>query len=353
MKTELIFSTGPGPAFDTFCQGRNYASVHTLTDSNTATLALPVLAASSTLLAEACNWTMPAGEENKKLATLSNLWTELESAGATRRSLLVNIGGGVVTDLGGFAAATFKRGMDYVNIPTTVLGAVDASFGGKTGIDFGGHKNQIGTFAAPAATIISDTFFATLPPEQILSGYAEMLKHALLSSSEATHKALYFDPVADLASGNMLPLLRSSCNVKAGIVAADPHEKGLRKSLNLGHTAGHAFESLAMRRGKPIPHGYAVAYGMVVALILSHMKLGVGTGLLYPLAAYVRSHYGSPGIKCSDYPELLGFMHSDKKNTAKKTVNFTLLKNAGEPVIDCATSDNDIRTALDILTDLI
>lgn len=323
-------------------------------DDNTARLCLPLLAADSPAVASAPLLAVRPGDDAKTLDAAAGLWQQLTDAGATRRSAILNLGGGVVSDLGGFAAATFKRGMQYINVPTTLLGAVDAAVGGKTAVNFAGLKNQVGVFAPPAATFISTCFFATLPREELLSGYAEMLKHALLSGEDATGDILACDIAAAAASpAGLLELLRASVTTKERIVAADPTEQGLRKTLNLGHTAGHAIEELALEKGSPVPHGYAVAWGLVVALVLSHTERAMSTARLYDVAARVRELYGAPSVDCDDYPRLLALMAHDKKNASPEAITFTLLDAPGHPCIDCTVAAPAIIAALDIARDLL
>ncbi len=293
-----------------------------------------------------------AGDTNKNLESLAALWSFFNTSGATRSSLVINVGGGMVTDMGGFAAATFKRGMRFVNVPTTLLSAVDASVGGKTGINFNGCKNEVGVFAESEAAVISTVFFDTLSREEMLSGYAEMLKHGLLEDRRTFAGLLDYHPEAD--GDRLLDLLRASVGVKERIVSADLHEHGLRKALNLGHTAGHAFESFAMTvRQLPVPHGYAVAWGMVVELVLSKMLLGFPSDLLHSYAAYVRENYGVFDITCRDYPALLSAMSHDKKNDRSDRINFSLLADAGDVRGDSVVDSETIKAAFDIYCDLM
>lgn len=298
---------------------------------------------------------MEAGEENKTLATTSMVWTKMQEFGCTRKSLLINFGGGVVTDLGGFAAATFKRGIDFINLPTTILAAVDASVGGKTGINLEGVKNEIGVFRDAEYVIISTVFFSSLSYEQLLSGYAEMIKHGLLISEEEFRCLMSFD-IAYADFMEFLPILQRSVMIKARIVNHDPTEKGIRRYLNLGHTAGHAFESLSLRRGIPLPHGYAVAVGMVTSLVVSYLKLGFPSGDLQLLADFVKTNYGNLSqlpINCEDYDELLELMSHDKKNPSRDSISFTLLDSPGKPVAGMIIPPETLRTALDITRDLL
>lgn len=297
--------------------------------------------------------TIPAGDENKNLDSLSAVWRYLSESGATRRSMLINVGGGMVTDLGGFAAATFKRGIRFVNVPTTLLSAVDAAVGGKTGINFHHYKNEIGAFAPADAVIISTRFFATLPKAELCSGFAEMLKHGLIESDETYRRLLSFDIIdADLDA--LLPLLQENVEVKRRIVEQDPREQGIRRALNLGHTAGHALESLALDRNTPVPHGFAVAHGLLIEMIISHLQVGFPSAELYPMADLLRCAY-SPALQlsCDDYPRILELMSHDKKNAAPDAINFTLLRAPGQPLIDQVVDQERIKTALDIYRDLL
>lgn len=289
--------------------------------------------------------TIGAGDEHKTLESLAHVWTELQKGGATRHSLLVNLGGGMVTDLGGFAASTFKRGLAFINVPTTLLSQVDASVGGKTGINFGGLKNEVGVFSDARSVLIATDFLDTLDDENILSGYAEMLKHGLLDSEEHW-AALMQDPFGVRERQRGSDLIARSIAVKERIVTEDPTEKGLRKALNLGHTVGHALESLALRRGKPVLHGYAVAWGLIAELWLSAVKEQFPTEKLHQTVRFIREHYGRMNITCDDYPELLELMTHDKKNEAD-SINFTLLGGIGDIRINRQATTSEIYESLD------
>ena len=288
-----------------------------------------------------------AGDTHKKLQSLAEVWTALSEGGATRHSLMINLGGGMVTDLGGFAASTFKRGIDFINIPTTLLAMVDASVGGKTGINFGGLKNEIGVFSDSKFVIINTLFLDTLDHDNICSGYAEMLKHGLISDERHWAELVSFD----LAQPNLVQLQRmvaESIKVKERIVTEDPHEHGIRKALNLGHTVGHALESFAMKHGRPVLHGYAVAYGMVCELYLSARKTSFPTEQMHQTVRFILDHYGRMPYTCDDYPELLELMRHDKKNTSG-IINFTLLGGIGDIRINQTATKEEIEEALDFL----
>lgn len=348
----LIFTNRVSEALDSTVDGMKPASVFVLVDDNTAGAVLPILHNRCQCLKDATVIRTPADDINKTVEALTNIWRILSDNGATRRSVLINLGGGMVTDLGGFAAATFKRGIRFINVPTTLLGAVDAATGGKTGINFAGLKNEVGVFCDADAVIISTIFLNTLPPRQLLSGYAEMLKHGFIDGADTLTDLLRFDITSQTTDHDtLLSLIERSVGVKSHIVDADPTERGLRRVLNLGHTAGHAFESLAMERNSPVPHGYAVAWGLMVELILSHIALGFPAYDLHRFAAYVSGHYGKFTYTCKDYPRLLELMSHDKKNPNPDTISFTLLRAVGQPEPGHTVAPDQIRTALDLYQD--
>ena len=286
-----------------------------------------------------------ATDTHKNLDTLSQVWQALSNGGATRHSLMINLGGGMVTDLGGFAESTFKRGIDFINIPTTLLAMVDASVGGKTGINFGGLKNEIGVFSDSRFVIINTQFLDTLDHDNICSGYAEMLKHGLISDERTWAELVTFDlDTPDLSK--LQRMVADSIKVKERIVETDPHEHGIRKALNLGHTMGHAFESFAMRRGTPILHGYAVAYGLISELYMSARKTAFPTDRMHQTVRFIRENYGTLNITCDDYTTLIELMHHDKKNTSG-IINFTLLGNVGDIRINQTANEEEIKEALD------
>ena len=291
--------------------------------------------------------TIPATDTNKNLESLALVWDALSKGGATRHSLLINLGGGMVTDLGGFAAATFKRGIDFINIPTTLLAMVDASVGGKTGVNFNGLKNEIGVFADARFVIVSTLFLDTLDMPNLCSGYAEMLKHGLINDERMWAELVGFS-LHNPDFAQLQRMVGESIAVKERIVQQDPHEKGLRKALNLGHTIGHAIESFAMEQGRPMLHGYAVAYGLVGELYLSVCKTSFPVDRLRQTARFIRETYGTPAITCDDYLKLLELMKHDKKNTSG-IINFSLLANIGDVKLNQTASEEEIKEALDFI----
>ena len=285
-----------------------------------------------------------ATDRRKNLDTLVHVWESLQQGKATRHSLLINLGGGMVTDLGGFAASTYKRGINFINIPTTLLAMVDASVGGKTGINFGGLKNEIGVFNDAEFVLLDTNWLRTLDEENIRSGYAEMLKHGLIADDTMWAELINFN----LAQPNLHQLafmLDKSVRIKERIVAEDPLEKGIRKALNLGHTFGHAFESWAMKR-QPVLHGYAVAFGLIAELYLATTQTDFPTERMRQTVNFIRAYYGSLPITCNDYPELIELMHHDKKNRGNE-INVTLLGGIGDIRIDQTITEEDIKEALD------
>ena len=356
--------------------------VFVLTDDITQECCLPKVAV---LFAKhnATTITIRHDDTNKTLATLADVWTALQRGGATRHSLLVNLGGGMVTDLGGFAAATFKRGINFINIPTTLLAMVDAAVGGKTGINFGGLKNEVGAFANARYVIVNTCFLDTLDTANLCSGYAEMLKHSLISNAQMWAEHVNFDILQpDLAE--LQRMVATSIAVKEHIVADDPHEHGIRKALNFGHTIGHALEEFSMQqpggavvstaptkqeipkggavisarllqlaRARTAPkntllHGYAVAFGLIGELYISARKAGFPTARLHQTTRFIRENYGAMAFTCDDYPTLLNLMRHDKKNTSD-TINFTLLHDIGDIRINQTATDEEIREALDFI----
>ena len=343
MQQNLIFTNDVAGAIERLTTGSDHNTTVWIADVNTARLVTP---------APPCLITIPDGDSHKTLETVTQVWDEMERMGVTRRSLVINLGGGTVTDLGGFAAATFKRGVRFINVPTTLLGAVDAAVGGKTGFNYQGLKNEIGAFAPASDVIISTRFFDTLPLQEMKSGFAEVIKHAMLSDRDEFLRLLDHDFTAPIDHDDLLERLRRSVQVKVDIVARDPNEQGERMALNLGHTVGHAFESLAMKRCNPVPHGYAVAWGLVTESVLSHMLLKFSSEDVHRLGNFVRDNYRDFPFTCDDYDDLLALMRHDKKSRNGE-ITCTLLTTIGDYRIDQTFTPDDATAALDILRDLL
>ena len=318
--------------------------VFVLVDENTAEHCLPIVMPE---LQDAFVIKIKAGDETKSIDTAVDIWEILVDKGATRSSLLINLGGGVVTDLGGFVAATFKRGMHFVNVPTTLLGVVDAATGGKTGVNFKGLKNEIGAFATAEKVLIDTRFFKTLDFKNRLSGYAEMVKHALIADSILLEQTLNYD----LDSFDMMrlaTLLKQNLQIKENIVEVDLHESGLRKALNFGHTVGHAFESLSYEMGNPMLHGFAVMWGIIAELYLSLIKLKFDKKIVSQILAFAKEYYGAFPYTCKQYGRLYELMLHDKKNSNGQ-INFTLLASVGDVLINQKVTKEEVFEALDYL----
>ncbi len=317
------------------------AGIFVVSDTNTSGL-LP--------LQKYPGYVICTGEEAKTLETAREVWDAMEAAKVTRKWVMVCVGGGLVTDLGGFCAAAYKRGIPHINVPTTLLGAVDAAVGGKTAVNYNGLKNEIGFFAPPRAVIIDNILLATLSSEELRSGLGEMIKHSLIDSPEHWHKIAAledFNPSGE----EFLQLIEQSVAVKQRIVEEDPTETGLRKCLNYGHTVGHAIEEVCLEKSAPVPHGYAVAWGLVVETVLSTLNEGFPTEQLATLCTLVRNIFGPMPVGCKEYDRILELMGHDKKNDTNGLPNFTLLKEVGQPVINRTADRADIITALDIARD--
>lgn len=318
--------------------------LYVLTDETTHALCWPLLQ-DVKALAQAHHIIIRPGDVNKNLETLSDVWQALSEQGATRHSLLICLGGGMVTDLGGFAASTFKRGIKYINIPTTLLAMVDAAVGGKTAINFNGLKNEIGVFQPAFRVLLETEFLHTLDTHNLLSGYAEMLKHGLISNYMTLNELLAFD-MAEIDYDQLKRMVGLSVSVKEEIVEKDPKEQGLRKALNLGHTIGHAFESLALSQQRPVLHGYAVAWGLVCELYLSHVNAQFPREVMRRVIHFIHENYGSFIFTCDDYERLYQYMMHDKKNKGG-IINFTLLNDVGELRLNQTATKSLIYETLD------
>ena len=330
----------------------NCDKIFIISDSNTTKYCLPMVE-NAPFLMEANHISIPSGDNYKNIDTLSFIWKNLSTLAASRKSLLINIGGGMVSDMGAFAASTFKRGMQCINIPTTLLAMIDASLGGKTGINFNGYKNEIGAFYEADAVIIDMQFLKTLDRENLLSGYAEMLKHGLISPITHYSELINFDfenPDWQL----LAQLVEESITVKKEVVNADPFEKGLRKILNVGHTIGHAFESFALHHDKPILHGYAVAWGLICELYIAHRLCDFPVEELRPIIDMIKEEYGVFEINCKEYDELFNYILHDKKNTqGDGVILMPLLKQRGELALDIKIEKDLIYESFDFYQDFM
>ena len=327
-----------------FLASLDYDKLFILTDTNTLRACYPRVK-DIPALKGAPVITVEANDLHKSLDSLSSIWMHLSNEGATRHSVLLNLGGGMVTDMGGFAGATFKRGIRTINVPTTLMASVDAAVGGKTGINFNGLKNEIGAFYPPLCVFIDCEFLRTLDRDNILSGYAEMIKHGLISSMDVYTPVMLYD-IDTMNYSYLNQLVAQSVAVKEEIVAQDPKEKGIRKALNFGHTVGHAYESLSFRKGRPLLHGHAVAAGIVSELFLSHKHCGFPMEKLSQVVYYLKEYYAPFAFDCNDYETLYELMQHDKKNEGN-VINFTLLGQVGDVRLNQQLNKEDILSSMD------
>ncbi len=321
---------------------RKYSSCFILCDENTFRDCLPELLYRCDELHEAELLELEHGEQSKNLNVCVDLWKSLTESQADRKSVLINLGGGVITDLGGFVASVYKRGIDFINVPTTLLAMVDASVGGKTGIDFEGLKNQIGTITQPAGVFISPKFLDTLPQREVLAGIAEIIKAGLIADKKlfATVSRL-----KNLSPKKAQETIYSAVEIKNRIVKKDPLEKNIRKALNFGHTIGHALESFALTNNISLLHGEAVAFGMLAESFISmEMKLLTKTEFSQ-IEKCINKFFTGTQLPVIDEKKLIELMRHDKKN-AEGRINFTLLNGIGKYKIDCLVNEQLISSAL-------
>ena len=282
-----------------------------------------------------------SGEQNKNLNTCVHAWKSLTEEAFDRKALLINLGGGVIGDLGGFCAATYKRGIDFINIPTTLLAAVDANVGGKLGIDFEGFKNHIGLFQDPKAVLVDSRFLKTLPERELRSGFAEVIKHGLIADKD------YFEQVGKqgLKHNNWNAIISHSVEIKRAVVKEDPKESGLRKVLNFGHTVGHAIETFYLNSKNHLLHGEAIAIGMVCEAYLSKKLLGLNDTELTEISSTILEIYNDLNIHKTDFTSILKLMYQDKKNV-NNYLNHSLLYSIGRCGYDIAVDEKDVMDSL-------
>ncbi|WP_242087138.1 3-dehydroquinate synthase [Aestuariivivens sediminis] len=339
----IYFDHNGYAALNSYIGNGNFSKIFILVDENTHTHCLAhfmsKLAADITI--EVIE--IEAGEIHKTIETCSGVWQSLSELDADRKSLMINVGGGVVTDLGGFVACTFKRGINYINVPTTLLSMVDASVGGKTGVDLGHLKNQIGVISSPDIIIIDTQYLVTLPNNQMKSGLAEMLKHGLISDFNYWNK---FNDLSNLKLDDLEGLIYESVLIKKGVVDQDPYEDNLRKTLNFGHTLGHAIESYFLSNSKKpdLLHGEAIAIGMVLASYISVQLTKFPEKDANHIKTILKNFYGHVNISEEEYATIMDLLKYDKKN-AHGNINFVLLEAIGKPKIDCIVPDNIIIEA--------
>lgn len=326
-----------------FLVDNHYSQYFILVDENTNQHCLPRIRHLHSVLQNAPIIAIQSGEQHKNIETTTQIWQQLLQNNADRKALLINLGGGVIGDMGGFAASTYKRGIDFVQIPTTLLSQVDASVGGKLGIDFGEIKNSIGSFTNPKAVFVDTQFLKTLPFRQVRNGFAEIIKHALIADTQYWQQILALD---NLATANWNALVQTSLHIKKQIVEQDPKEQHIRKILNFGHTVGHAIESYSLTKdAKPLLHGEAVALGMIAELSLSVEAGLLPVGVALPIIEWLHITFGAYKIPVNALDTLLVLMLNDKKN-ANKTINFALIDQIGHAVFDKSVDVAIIRRVL-------
>lgn len=293
------------------------------------------------------NIVLDLNEQTKDIDHVIQLWDIFMENMASRQSLLINVGGGLICDIGGFAATTYKRGMHFINIPTTLLATIDAATGGKNGINYRGVKNMIGTFMPADLIIINPSFFETLDEENRLSGYAEMIKHSLIGDNILFEQTMSYD-IEKFDIKRLTVLLKQNLDLKQKMTENDPMDNGIRKSLNFGHTIGHALEAESIKKGKTILHGYAVMWGMLAEIYLSIIKLKFDRSVLQTMMSFAKEHYGTFPFTCDEYESIYNYMKHDKKNSGD-TINFSLLAGMGDVRINQSATKEEIFEALDYI----
>lgn len=324
-------------------QGHSYSRIFVLCDENTHQLAWPII--EEQFVKHAVDYELhveAAGEASKDWRVCMDIWEKLSNGRADRRTLFLNLGGGMITDLGAFVASVYKRGLAFIHLPTSLLGMTDAAIGGKCGIDFMNYKNQLGLFSAASSILIYPPFLKTLPIDERKSGFAEVLKHALIADADYW-KNLQSINLADWKS--LADRIAPSIEIKNSIVKEDPSERGERKKLNFGHTAGHALESFFMQEGHPIPHGFAIAAGMFVEAYLSMKYVELSKADFEEIAQLLSQYYIALDFSMNNLTEIMAYVQQDKKSEAGKS-RFTLLKTIGEAAINIEVNENDLKEAL-------
>ncbi|MDB5274275.1 MAG: aroB [Chitinophagaceae bacterium] len=346
MPSEILFTRDPQTTLSDFLSKKGYSKVLLIVDEHTKKHCLPLFSASFLEQVNGC--VIKSGEEHKNLNTCSDIWRTMTEFEMDRKAVVINIGGGVIGDMGGFCAATYKRGIDFIQIPTTLLSQVDASVGGKLGIDFDHFKNHIGVFKEPEAVIICSTFLKTLDKRELRSGFAEVIKHALIADALAWHKI----KEQSLEAQNWDEVIPHSVNIKYLITTEDPTEKGLRKVLNFGHTLGHAVESYFLEKGNRILHGEAIAIGMIVESFLAVEKGFISKDELKEIQNYIISIYGHVHIPDAALDEIINLTLHDKKNE-QGAVLFSLLQKIGQANYNVAVSAELMKQSLTYYNTLI
>ena len=341
----IVFDDSGYDTLNDYLKGHNYSTIFVLVDSNTHEHCLAQFLSNIETSVTIEIIEIDPGEHYKNLETCTGVWNVLSELNGDRKSLVINLGGGVVTDLGGFVACTFKRGIDYINVPTTLLSMVDASVGGKTGVDLGNLKNQIGVISNPKMVLVDTQFLGTLPIEELRSGYAEMLKHGLINDKA------YWEEVKTFNYENfegLKDLIHHSIAIKNKVVLQDPYEDNLRKTLNYGHTLGHAIESyfLTHPSRKRLLHGEAIAIGMILAAYFSNKITSLSNDECNEISTNIAKYYEHVEFNEQDIEKIIQLLKFDKKNTHGK-INFVLLNKIGSAITDLEVSNQLIYDAFD------
>ncbi len=337
-KQHVFFGRLANNHFTSFIEQYQNKKKIIIVDENTHEHCLPFLIPSFDQLSNAEIILLPSGESTKDLIIAENVWSVLTEYEISKKDLIINLGGGVITDIGGFIASCYKRGVDFIHIPTSLLGMVDAAIGGKNGVNFGGYKNHIGVIREPLAVFVDTVFLESLSEKELMNGYAEMIKHALISNKKI------YPNILEYASQKKIPpieLIEQNTQVKIDIVTKDLYEKGERKLLNFGHTFGHAIESVFMD-GSKISHGHAVAIGMVLESYLSFLLKRIDEKTFLKIEKDILSLYQMPQLTSSQIKKIKQFLRQDKKNTEGK-INFTLLNDIGDASFDNFVDEKQIN----------
>lgn len=335
----IIFSENASVDLTAVLGEIRFSSLFVLTDEHTKEYCLPLV--EEVFPSNTTFFTIEPGERNKTISTCLQIWAAMTEAQLDRKALFLNIGGGVLGDMGGFCASIYKRGIRFINMPTTLLSQVDASVGGKLGVDFEGLKNHLGVFNEPETVIVAPQFLKTLPKEEIRSGFAEIIKHGLIRD-KSYFESLDFNK---WEQSFWAPIIHHSVEIKKSVVAEDPKEAGLRKILNFGHTIGHAFETYFLDGTRHLLHGEAIAVGMICEAWLSHKKLNLSLPELEQIQTAFLKVYGKIEILESDLPAVLDFCLQDKKNEGKQLM-FSLLNSIGDCTYNIPVTREEIREAI-------
>ncbi|MGX5855888.1 3-dehydroquinate synthase [Dyadobacter jiangsuensis] len=329
-----------GESLPDFLSSKQYSKIVVIADNNTKRHCYPILKA---FLPKHSVVTVPSGEAHKTLATCEKIWEAMTKDELDRHALVVNVGGGVIGDMGGFCAAVYKRGIDFIQVPTTLLSQVDASVGGKLGIDFQGFKNHLGVFNIPKSVLIDPVFLNTLPEREIRSGFAEIIKHCLIADGAKWEEIR----AKDFEAQNWPDLIAHSVKIKQQVVDQDPTEKGLRKILNFGHTLGHAVETCFLNKGprERLFHGEAIAVGMIMEAYLSFERKMIDQQTLTDIEEFLFATYGKVKIKPEDIEEIITLTRQDKKNKGKE-IRFSLLSGAGQCAFDIVVTATEMRRSI-------